>query len=99
MGYKEIHLYGFDSCLGENQTHHAYNFSDHREDLGVLREVKLDVPDSKTYICAGYHLAQVENFMKFYDVAKNFFRPVFHGEGYMQDRFYIQKGLDENGRI
>lgn len=62
MGYKNIHLYGYDTCVSETQ-HHAYEFNNpEKESLGELIDVKLDHPDSPTFKAAGYMLAQLFDF-------------------------------------
>ncbi len=69
MGYKKLHLYGYDSCITRSYKHHAYNFYDEEvESLGDIHEIKLggkDVPPGTTdptFICAGYMVAQIFDF-------------------------------------
>ena len=81
LGYSNIHFYGFDSCLGVNNHHHAYSFNAN-EELGELYIISLDINDPKqTFVCAGYHLAQVQHFQEFFANYHGFFKPVFHGTG------------------
>lgn len=62
MGYKKLHLFGYDSCVYEDK-HHAYEFlHPDKEILGDLIDVKLDHPDSPTFKAAGYMLAQLFDF-------------------------------------
>jgi len=63
MGYKIIHLYGFDSCVWESE-HHSYQFATKEERIGELTEISLDVPGGKKYLCAGYMLAQIFEFQQ-----------------------------------
>ncbi len=88
LGYSNIHLFGFDSCLGENKEHHAYGFStEAEEDYGITHKIKLgkDEPGEKTYTCIGYQLAQAHHFKAFYFEHFKLFTPTFHGEGMLQD--------------
>lgn len=67
MGYKNIDLYGFDSCITDNR-HHAYNFIDEtRESLGNISEISLDGPDKPKFQVAGYMMAQIFDFQKILD--------------------------------
>ena len=99
MGYKNIHFFGFDSCV-DLDKHHAYEFNSD-EKLGRLYEVKLDSSSSKTYICEGYHLGQVRDFQDFYFYHRKKFNPVFHGSGYLSDVFNVLvaniKEQEQNG--
>lgn len=63
MGYKNIHLYGFDSCISEEE-HHAYPFMTQEETLGPITDVSLDGPSGKIFKCAGYMLAQIFDFQQ-----------------------------------
>lgn len=64
MGFKKMHLYGYDSCLTNEYKHHAYKFHDpERETLGNITEIRLDDPvNGKKFICAGYMVAQIMDF-------------------------------------
>ena len=63
MGFKKIHLFGFDSCLSDNYKHHAYDFKKPKEEsLGDIKDIKIDGPDSPTFKVAGYMLAQIFDF-------------------------------------
>lgn len=85
MGYSNVHLFGFDSCLGDDDSHHAYGFSTSVEELGTLYEVKLDPDCDKMYKAAGYQIAQVQDFKDMYMRYNNMFTPVFHGNGLLPD--------------
>lgn len=95
LGYSNIHFFGFDSCLSEEE-HHAYEFQDEtKESLGQLHKIRLGIPPEKggngptekVYICAGYQLAQASHFQEFYLAHKGMFVPTFHGEGLLKDQF------------
>lgn len=88
LGYTNLHMFGFDSSLGEDLAHHAYGFKDEeKEFLGDVHKVKIGVegPGQKTYYCAGYQLAQVAHFKEFYSMHRHLFRPTFYGTGLLPD--------------
>lgn len=84
LGYSNIHFYGFDSCL-EDEQHHAYDFSTDDESVGEIYEVKLVQNPEKVYKVAGYHLAQVDNFRETLSKFGDKFTPTFHGTGLLPD--------------
>jgi len=62
MGFRNIHLFGFDTCLTDDYKHHAYEFLDpDYETLGDITEIKLE-PEGKTFKVASYMLAQLFDF-------------------------------------
>jgi len=87
LGYTNIHFFGFDSCLGEDGSHHAYSFTDESESLGDIFCVKIGSSmsgpdeDSNMFRCAGYQLAQADHFKKFVEMYGKIFTPTFHGTG------------------
>lgn len=88
FGYSDIHFFGFDSCLGEKDKHHAYDFTDETEQLGEIYLLKFGTNNniqSKEYRCAGYQLAQATHFHNFYKEYSGIFTPTFHGEGLLPD--------------
>lgn len=90
LGYTDIHFFGFDSCLGFEDAHHAYGFATDGEETGHVFEVKVGRTDlgpdeSRTYRCAGYQLAQVDHFKRFAREHGSLFRPTFHGSGLLPD--------------
>lgn len=92
LGYTNIHLWGFDSCMGSGDEHHAYEFETAQEEVGVtypirFGEIKNDAPDKdgKYYICSGYQLAQAMHFQQFLVAFGAAFTPTFHGEGMLPD--------------
>lgn len=100
LGYSDIHFFGFDSCLGVNDKHHAYDFTDEQEQLGEIYKVKFGMYngiEEKEYRCAGYQLAQADNFHNFYKEFSNMFVPTFHGEGLLPD--YMRVIMKEDQRI
>lgn len=69
LGFFNLHLFGFDSCLGSNKEHHAYEFATDKEELGTIYAVKegmgLKGPAEETFYCAGYQLAQASHYREF----------------------------------
>lgn len=91
FGYTNLHFFGFDSCLSEDECH-AYSVSqEERTNFGKLHTIKLrditkiDGPGDKIYICMGYQLAQANAFKDFYLSFGKLFTPTFHGEGLLSD--------------
>lgn len=88
FGYRNIHFFGFDSCLGaSDDDHHAYAFRDAAEEVGEVYQIKIgaDGPGDRTYRVVGYHLAQAAHFKDFWATYSNFFVPTFHGDGLLTD--------------
>lgn len=101
LGYKNIHFFGFDSCLGLEDAHHAYDFVTNSEELGQIYEIKIGRRDNKTfgertYRCAGYHLAQADHFRQFLKLHGELFCPVFHGDGLLPDLWRLIEAEVEN---
>jgi len=102
MGYSNIHMFGYDSCLGENDKHHAYDFSDASEELGKIYKIKIggfEKPDddSRTFHCAGYQLAQAEHFRTFFQQYYNIFTPTIYGDGLIAE--FIKRANKEAKKI
>ena len=97
FGYTNIHFYGYDSCLGVDDAHHAYEFSTAKEveDLGQIYKLKVGIletgpeEDAKVFSCAGYHLAQAEHFKQFYTNYGACFTPTFHGDGLLHALYSV----------
>ena len=87
LGYRNTHMFGFDSSLGWEDEHHAYAFQTETEELGVIYNLKkgFGTPGERTYRCAGYHLAQAQHFKDFWTAYAGLFTPTFHGEGLLPD--------------
>lgn len=68
MGYRNIHLFGFDTCLeiaegdvGTEVKHHAYAFTDKSEKIGAIQPVTLGESE-KIFYLANYHIGQLFDF-------------------------------------
>lgn len=91
LGYTNIHFFGFDSCLNDEECH-AYSVSqEEKTNFGKLYTIKLrdisggDHPGEKIYTCVGYQLAQAHAFKDFFLNFGKLFSPTFHGEGLLPD--------------
>jgi hypothetical protein len=99
LGYSNHHYFGYDSCLGEDDAHHAYGFSTKEEELGKIYTVKVGDDkghdeNAKAYRCAGYQLAQAYHFREFYQHFAHYFKPIFYGDGLLPATMrQINKGL------
>lgn len=96
MGYSNIHIFGMDTCLGENDKFHVFNLKGEDEHAGFGKErytvrLGLDGPTSKTYRCLGYHLAQMTHFKELYTNHAKYFTPTFHGGGTLAEIMEIFK--------
>lgn len=104
LGYENIHLFGFDSCLGEtDDEHHAYGFTEETEELGQIYSVRIGhgmsgpVEGGKTYRCAGYQMAQADHFKLWVEHYGNMFNPTFHGDGLLPEMWkHILKVASSN---
>lgn len=90
LGFKDIHFFGFDSCVEEidgELAHHAYGYATDQEVMQKLHQVKcgVDAPGEKTYLCEGYQLAQAYHFKMFVTAHGHRFRATFHGGGMLSD--------------
>lgn len=92
LGYTNIHLFGFDSCLDENDTPYPYEISTEEEKATMQEIYSLKVGhisglkgQEKEYKCYGYQLAQAHHYREFYKNYGNSFNPTFHGEGLLPE--------------
>lgn len=94
MGYQNIHFFGFDSCMDPDdpkEGHHAYKFVTPEEQIGEIYEIRVGSlfdgakGASRVYHCAGYQLAQAEQFKQFYAQYGKSFVPTFHGGGLLAE--------------
>ena len=89
LGYQNIHFFGYDSCI-EDGEHHAYQFATDQESVGEIYDIRVGclfdgaAGASKVFKCAGYQLAQAEQFKGFYAQYGRNFTPTFHGGGLLE---------------
>lgn len=82
FGYRDIHLFGFDSCLDSSYSHHAYPFDNPEvETVGDITEIRLGGPESPVFRVAGYMLGQIFDFKKILEIYGSTTRFTVHGEG------------------
>jgi len=82
MGFNNLHLFGFDTCLDENFKHHAYEFTDpEKETIGNITEIRLGGPEGKKFYVAGYHLGQLFDFQKMLRIYADRMQITVHGGG------------------
>jgi hypothetical protein len=96
MGYKYIHFFGFDSCQGPGDEHHAYQYCADEPDEKKFYDVKFDPDNPTVYRCAGYQLGQAFNFRDFYTKYYDYFIPHVHGGGLMAD---VARRIDYDIRL
>jgi predicted metal-binding protein len=107
LGYSNTHFFGFDSCMGEEDTHHAYKWADEEYEsklLPKIHNIQLGskeglIENGKSYRVSGYQLAQLQHFKDFYLNFSNLFTPIFHGEGALPDFYSFIKSMETYQRI
>lgn len=79
-GYRQIHLYGFDSCY-RNGEHHAY-----AQPLNDSERVSEVLYNNKTYVCAPWMVGQAQEFIELLPGYVNDGCTItVHGSGLLQD--------------
>lgn len=80
LGYKNLHLFGFDSCIWDNEKSHAYKVDDaHKE---MIRDRKVIIHfNGRQFVCAPYMVAQALNFKDILKLWGAYFTPTVHGDG------------------
>lgn len=92
MGFSNIHLFGFDTCLDEKFNHHAYEFVDkEKETIGNVTEVSLGGPDGKKFYVAGYMLGQLFDFQKMLKFYADRMQITVHGKGLLKHLMDLAK--------
>lgn len=82
LGYTRIDLFGVDSCFLDD-AHHAYpqpeNDADRRAEIGFF---PTGLPNRKrSFVCAPWHIKQLEDFLQTIRVAGDDFLLQVHGDG------------------
>lgn len=90
LGYRNIHLFGYDSCIASETETHAYPLQEpaiENEGLGFISSIRVGIsgPGEKSYICHGYQIAQAQNFELFLGMHHKLIDLTFHGEGLLRD--------------
>lgn len=81
FGYGNLHLFGFDTCVPDEETHHAYEFATDWEEIGDLTRVRLGSADGEEFLMAPYHLAQLFDFKTMLKAQAKRMRVTVHGGG------------------
>lgn len=82
FGYRNIHLFGFDSCLDSNYKHHSYEFDNPEvETIGNITEIRIDGPESPIFRVAGYMMGQIFDFKNLLTMYGDIMNVTVHGEG------------------
>jgi hypothetical protein len=87
LGYRNVHLYGFDSCLDSADREYAYEQEPNptaTED-DPITEIRLgrDAPGTKVYRCKGWQVAQARDFQELLRTCE--LDLTFHGGGLISD--------------
>lgn len=87
LGYTNIHLFGFDSCIESLDETHAYDIETPEEKLALsdAYKIKIGKNGKKQYLVLGYQLAQAEHFKEWLTTHYRLITFTFHGEGLLKD--------------
>jgi hypothetical protein len=96
LGYRNIHLFGYDSCLPESGETHVYPLqSEEIEKEGIAADKVYEInfglggPGAKTYKCLGYQMAQAQNFEELVYHHHHVAKFTFHGGGMLSDMYDV----------
>lgn len=84
MGFRFMHLFGFDSCYAPDGRHHAYPQALNDADRNMRAYWALSKGDSSTgreFRCSAWQASQAKNFADFLAVNGRHFRLHIHGDG------------------
>lgn len=95
LGYLRMDLFGVDSCFLHGQ-HHAYAQAENDRDRPMpFRVSPTDDPSqSRTFVCAPWHLKQLEDFLQMIRVNGQLFKLAVHGPGLLAYALAQQAGVD-----
>lgn len=87
LGYTNIHLFGFDSCIVSLDQTHAYDIETPEEKLALsdAYKIKIGKNGKKEYLVLGYQLAQADHFKEWLTTHYRLITFTFHGEGLLKD--------------
>lgn len=92
LGYTNLHLFGYDSCLPDTGESHVYPLQDETvEREGIAADTVYRIhfglggPGDKEYRCLGYQLAQAQNFESLVYNHHDVLKCTFHGGGLLSD--------------
>ena len=81
FGYGNFHLFGFDTCLPDEETHHAYEFATDREEIGKVTRIRLGSTEGKEFLMADHHIAQLFDFKAMLQAQARRMSVTVHGGG------------------
>lgn len=82
MGFFNLHLYGMDTAL-TNQEHHAYEWNDPTiEKIHDTHDIQLEI-DGPKFTIAGYHLGQLFDIRALMSQYANRMQLTVHGESFL----------------
>lgn len=87
LGFRNIHLFGFDSCFSDSETHaFKMQLPGEEHQTQEVFEVSPGVsgPSAKSYICYGYHLIQARDFDAFFNENHKLVDLTFYGDGLLR---------------
>ncbi len=85
LGFREFHLFGFDSCLDEDDVH-AYENPDGDDFDSLIRQSTRDVYcNGRKFKCASYMIGQAMDFQKFMGIWNDKVSVEVHGDGLISE--------------
>ncbi len=81
FGFKQLHLFGMDTCVIDEDNHHAYKFATEQESIGKIHEIALGGPDGQKFKIADYMLGQIFDFKNILHTCANKLDITVHGGG------------------
>jgi hypothetical protein len=89
FGFCDMHLFGFDTCVTDK--HHAYDFTDQREEIGTLTPIRIGAEDGREFMMATYHVGQLFDFKQLLKVWAAKLRVTVHGDGALAELMRLAK--------
>lgn len=91
FGFRDLHLFGMDTCLSEDGRHHSYDFTDESETIGKVHEIALNGPDGRKFKVAEYMFGQIFDFKNILQTCANRVKFTVHGGGVLAYMLEIAK--------
>ena len=80
MGFKELHLFGYDSCVADDGTHHAY-----AQPLNDGAPVEPFTWGGKTYMATRWMAKQAQEWQEWTKLFGHGIKQIVHGDGLIAD--------------
>lgn len=85
LGYKQMHLFGMDSCLDKDAVH-AYEIEEDAEfDIAIRESARTVYCNGRTFKCASYMLGQATDFQRFMGIWGDKVAVEIHGDGLLAE--------------